>query len=411
MWPTFTYCQILNSNLSENFRAQYHSFSGTWAQKLATTAVQFVNPAIIDFLPEEVTAEFPLLNAIMIHDCPTFTIIKNGLFTENFNNLQYLWLPGNKIQTIEANAFQHLVKLKWIRLNKNEIQSLPYQFFKNNPKIMYIDLQNNKINSIDSRFFENLKKLNFVGFVGSNLCISKAFGCDTSTCSVTQEDLDIGLVTCYSNCVKDMECALKSGKFDLLNPSYVEANIDAIVSYGHLDVLIAENYTDLLFKKNYLNLMVENGFLDLLVARNYLDPLIQNGHLGLLIEKNYTDLLIEKGYKNQIIENDWRLKLAYKDIRSSNETRAVEKVIFVDQANQTVRKDSLLVDLEKTVEELKELKQILLLQTSEAKLLMENERLKYKVDKQATDFEVNTLRRDLADLKDKFDKFELCGRR
>jgi hypothetical protein len=116
---------------------------------------------------------------------------------------------------------------------------------------------------------------------------------------VSQSDLDSGLSACFSNCVKDMDCALRSGKIDHLRSGFVEENIDAIVSYGHLGVLIKENFTDLLIKKNYLDLMVENGFLDSLVAQNYLDLLIQNGHLDLLIEKNYTDLLIEKRIQKQ----------------------------------------------------------------------------------------------------------------
>jgi hypothetical protein len=64
-----------------------------------------------------------------------------------------------------------------------------------------------------------------------------------------------------------------------------------------------------------------------------------------------------------------------------------------------------------TKEEIKELNQMLLLQVSEAKLLMENERLKFKLneakcanDKVATDFELKTLKQDLADLKRESDR-------
>jgi hypothetical protein len=406
---------------------------------------------------------------IQSYNLPT---VKNDLFSKNFNPLQYLYLHSNKIQTIEANAFQHLIKLKWIRLDSNQIESLSLQIFKNNPEITYINLQNNKINSINLKFFKNLKKLKYVGFAGTNLCISQDFDCSSSTCLVTQ-DLDNGLATCYSNCIKDMDCALRSGKIDLLNPRFVEQNIDSIVSYGHLDVLIAENYTDLLIKKNYLDLIVENGFLDSLVAQNYLDPLIQNGHLGLLIEKNYTDLLVEKGYKNKIIESDWRLKLAYKDIQNSNEIKTVEKkfeeisAMFgsdlkvqqdkvgllekavadlkenlksseeIEEKSLKITKDCVRSQTEwaqgnsLSTQEIKELKQMVLQQVSEAKLLMENERLKFKLDeakyiieKQATDFEMKSLKQELVimklecerreaeikALKDQLDKFEMSIR-
>jgi hypothetical protein len=493
MWPTYSYCFLSSVDLSKSYQSQYHTFSGTSAQKTATTAVYFYSSTNIDFVPEEVLSEFPLLNGLIFesYNLPT---VKNDLFSKNFNSLQYLYLYSNKIQTIEANAFQYLIKLKWIRLDSNQIESLSLQIFKKNPEITYIDLRNNKINSIDSKFFKNLKNLKYVGFAGSNVCVSQDFGCSSSTCSASQSDLDSGLATCFSNCVKDLDCALRSGKIDLLNPRYVEQNIDSIVTYGHLDVLIKENYTDLLIKKGYLNLIVENGFLDLLVAQNYLDPLIQNGHLGLLIEKGYTDLLVEKGYKNKIIESDWRLKLAYKDMeknmketnntirnvekpiyeiiekyrnessksdanllqeisQNSNEIKIVEKKFeeisamfgsdlkvqqdkvgllekavadlkenekveakslkitenFVENQTDLVQ-GSLSTELEKTKEEVKELKQLVLQQVSEAKLLMENERLKFKLDKQVmesdmkslkqtTDFELKTMKQELVIMK------------
>ncbi len=492
LWPAYSYCQISSVDFSESYQSQYHTFSGTSAQKTATTAVYFLSSSNIDFVPEEVLTQFPHLNAIMItsYNLPT---VKNDLFSKNFNSLQYLWLPGNKIQIVEANAFQHLIKLKWISFYGNQIESLSLQTFNNNPEIIYIDLRSNKINSINLKFFKNLKNLKYVRFA-SNVCISKDFGCDSSTCSVSQVDLDKDLATCHSNCVKDMDCVLRSGKIDHLRSGFVEQNIDSIVSYGHLDVLIAENYTDLLIKKNYLDLMVENGFLDSLVAQNYLDLLIQNGHLGLLIEKGYTDLLIEKGYKNQIIESDWRLKLAFKDMeknmketnntirnvekpiyeiiekyrnessksdanlqqeisQNSNEIKIVEKKFeeisamfgsdlkvqqdkvgllekavadlkenekveakslkitenFVENQTDLVQ-GSLSTELEKTKEEVKELKQLVLQQVSEAKLLMENERLKFKLDKQVmesdmkslkqtTDFELKTMKQELVIMK------------
>jgi Leucine-rich repeat (LRR) protein len=295
LWSTSNQCRLSSVDLSSNFRVQDHSFAGTFSQRQAVTTVYFNNPPKVDFVPKEIFAEFPHLNGIEISGS-TLPIITNGLFTKNFNVLQYLHLGTNKIQTIESEAFQYLVKLKWIRLSSNQIQILPFQIFKKNPELIYIDLSSNKINSIDSGFFKNLNKLKFVGFAAGNLCVSQKFGCESSTCSVSQSDLDSGLTTCYSNCKNNMECSLKSGKFDKLSGDYIKDNIEAIVSYGHLDVLIKMNYTDLLVKKGYLNLMVESGFLDSLVAQNYLDLLIQNGHLDLLIVKNYTDLLIEKGY-------------------------------------------------------------------------------------------------------------------
>jgi hypothetical protein len=471
-WPTSNSCQLNSADLSESFKAQDHTFSGTIAQKLTTTTVRFKSASSIDFLPTELLSEFPHLNGMLFVSCNTLTTLKNGFFTRNFSALEYLNFYGSNIHTIEVNAFQHLVKLKWIRLHSNKIQSLAFQIFKNNPEMVYIDLRSNKINSIDSNFFKNLKKLKWIHFT-SNLCVSKDFGCSSSTCSISQSELDSGLASCHSNCLKDLECSLKSGKFDKFSSDYIKENIDTIVSYGHLDVLVGKNFTDALVKKGYLSLLVENGFLDLLVAQNYLDLLIQNGHLDLLIEKNFTDLLVEKGYKNQIIESDWRLKFNWNETNNSiknleetveensNEIKVNEKkfeeisamfgsdlkvqqdkvetlektianlkenlkgcegqVNFVDQSNQTVEEvekrsskitknpvktqfelaqdNAISLLLEKTKEDVKEMNKMLMLQVSEAKLLMENERLKFINDKQAIDFELKTLKQELVIMK------------
>jgi hypothetical protein len=470
-WPAFSYCQVTSVDLSDSFKAQDHSFTGSSAEKLAATTVHFYSSPNVDFIPKEILSEFPHLNGIEIYNCKTFTTVKNRFFSKDFDVLQYVWLPGNKIQTIEPQAFQYLVKLKWISLSNNQIESLPFQIFKNNPELIYIDLRYNKINSIDSDIFKNLNKLKFVQLTGTNLCIAKDFGCSSSTCSVSQAVLDSGLATCFSNCLNNMECSLKSGKFGKLSSDYIKENIKAIVSYGHLDVLIKQNYTDLLVKKGYLNLMVENGFLDLLVAQNYLDPLIQNGHLVLLIEKNYTDILIEKGYKNRIIESDWRLKLAYKDLEKVKTESNVQKISQNSDKIQTVENKfeeisatlgkvgllekgiadlketvkssgqqvtgnygqaqiestvsiALSSHLEKTKEEVKELNKVLSLQVSEAKLLMETEKLQSKLEKQAMEFEMRMLKQELADLKreserrdadikalkDQFNRFEISMR-
>jgi hypothetical protein len=338
--PTFSYCWVTSVDLSDSFKAQGHSFTGSSAEKLAATMVYFYSSPNVDFIPKEILSEFPHLNGIEIFNCNTFTTVNNGLFTKEFDVLQYVWLDSNKIQTIEPEAFQYLVKLKWISLESNQIQSLPFQIFKNNPELIYISLYNNKINSIDSNLFKNLNKLKFVGLTSGNLCINQDFGCESSTCSVSQPSLNSGLATCFSNCIKDIECTLKSGKFDKFSADYIKENIDAIVSYGHLDVLIKQNFTDQLVKKGYLNLMVENGFLDSLVAQNYLDPLIQNGHLDLLLEKNYTHVLIEKGYKNRIIENDWRLKLAFQDVEKIEFEMRMLKEELADLEMESERREA-----------------------------------------------------------------------
>jgi Leucine-rich repeat (LRR) protein len=104
--------------------------------------------------------DFPQLYGIRITNADSFTILNDDLFTEDFGAIQYLDLYGNKIATIEANAFQQLTKLKWISLGANQLSSLPHQIFRNNPELVSVGLNGNKINSVTPNFFKTLEKLN-----------------------------------------------------------------------------------------------------------------------------------------------------------------------------------------------------------------------------------------------------------
>jgi Leucine-rich repeat (LRR) protein len=198
LWPEFSYCQIGSIDLSESFRAVEYSFSGTPEQKSAATAVNFFRPSQIDFVPKGILNDFPQLNGIMIRGCQSLKTVKNDLFDEDFGAIQYLDLCCNKIETVEAKAFQHLPKLKRINLNANQVRSLPHQILKNNPEIIAILLSGNKINSITPDFFKNLNKLQWVDF-GGNQCTRKNFGCPTGSCLIIQKKMNSDLATCYSN--------------------------------------------------------------------------------------------------------------------------------------------------------------------------------------------------------------------
>jgi Leucine-rich repeat (LRR) protein len=204
---------VISADLSEKYKTVEHSFTDTFGQKENTTVVHFLSPAQIDFLPKEILKDFPRMNGIAIDRCETLKTVKDGLFTKDFDAIEYLHFFDNQISTIEANAFQHLPKLKWIALDKNKLRSLPHQIFKNNPEMMAILLSGNQINSITPDFFKNLNKLQWVD-LHENECIEKEFGCTTGACLVTQSELDSGLAACYSNILNDRECTAKSEHLD-----------------------------------------------------------------------------------------------------------------------------------------------------------------------------------------------------
>jgi hypothetical protein len=219
LWPTFNYCEVNSVDLSGNFKTVEHSFSGTPEQKSAVSAVWFQDATQVDFLPKQILNEFSQLNGIIIAKCETLKTIKNDLFDEDFGAIQHLGLWYNKIEEIEANAFQHLPKLRWIHLGGNQLRSLPHQLFSNHPELTALFLGSNKINSMTPDFFNSyLPKLQLVYF-DFNPCYSGTFGCESgfasyNYCLIEKWQLDKNLATCYSNCLNDSECAAKSGKLD-----------------------------------------------------------------------------------------------------------------------------------------------------------------------------------------------------
>jgi hypothetical protein len=186
MWPDLNHCKLSSVDLTEEYKTVAHSFTGAPGQKSAVTVVHFDKPLNIDFLPKQIVRDFPQLNEIVIENCDTFTIIKNELFTEDFGAIQYLDIESNQIETIEADAFQHLPKLKWIAFDENQVKSLPHQIFKNNPDLILILFVKNQINSITPDFFKNLNKLQSVDF-NENQCANTEFGCYTGSCSVSHQ--------------------------------------------------------------------------------------------------------------------------------------------------------------------------------------------------------------------------------
>jgi hypothetical protein len=373
-------------DLSAKYKSDDHSFTGTPEQKSAVTSVNFESPSNIEFLPKEIISDFPKLNGMIITSCTTLTIVRNAFFTKDFGAIEYLYLCNNKIETVEANAFQHLTKLKWIAMHDNQITSLPHQIFRNNPEIIAIFLSSNKINSITPDFSKSLNKLQYVGF-GGNQCISKNFGCSSGSCSVTQAELDNGLSTCYTNCRVDIQCASKSEKLENLDREEVEKISKDSKDQQAIIESLGNNLT-LLNQSNADNIKSLKKAVKKIEDLNRTVQEVQ-----------------EESMKNA--ENYEKVKL---ELMESNE-KAIN--LFKENTNKK---------LSAHLESAKDLNKVLSLQFSEAKALMENERLQCKLreteytkalelrdannvnDKQAMDYEIKTLKQEIADMKNNLGK-------
>lgn len=89
-------------------------------------------------------------------------------------NLEYLCLEKNKLNSIPFDIFTKLTKLKLLFLGDNQLEELPNVLFTNNINLEKIDLINNKIKFLDSSSFDGLSKLNFVE-LNNNICINNTY--------------------------------------------------------------------------------------------------------------------------------------------------------------------------------------------------------------------------------------------
>jgi hypothetical protein len=203
LWPNIISCRTLHADFSAKFEIEKHSFyiTGSSVSKSSINTFWIYGSPQLDFIPLDILTEFPNLNGLFI-DVVNLPTVKSGLFKPELQRIEYLRLYGT-IESIEPEAFQYLINLKWVYLYRSNIQTLPYQIFKNNPDLFYIYL-GGKINSIHSSSFDSLNKLKLIDFSRNNGCINDKIGCET--CLITHSDLRGKLQGCFDNCSKGTAC-------------------------------------------------------------------------------------------------------------------------------------------------------------------------------------------------------------
>jgi Leucine-rich repeat (LRR) protein len=202
--PTFNFCQITKIDLSFTSFDNNFTFVGVENKLKETTAVEIKKSSELDFVPVEMSQKFPSLRGLKLKiTYSKIEILRENLFTRQFVNITYLDLSSNGIQKV-FDAFKNLQELRWIILANNSIETLIYRVFKNNKKLEVIDLQKNKIKMINIKLFLNLAELQVVNFRG-NECADKSLFGDTIYEKSRQK-----LSNCFKNCQEDRKCFLLS---------------------------------------------------------------------------------------------------------------------------------------------------------------------------------------------------------
>jgi hypothetical protein len=203
-WPAFKTCVLNSVDLSASQKSVGHSFSGNSSEKSDVSLVKFYASEVVDFIPTEVTREFPKLNALVIQSS-NLPVVKTGLLGRDFKNLELLIFWYTNVQTIEAEAFTELENLKHFRLFGSPLKTLPFGLFRNNLKLEIAFFYKNKISMIHPTLFDGLHHLQYVEF-GGNVCVNRRFGiCEYCTDSLSE--MKSALFTCFANCEANPDCS------------------------------------------------------------------------------------------------------------------------------------------------------------------------------------------------------------
>ncbi len=200
--PKLKFCQISGIDFSFGTFDNNFTFIEPENKLKETTAVEIKQSTKLDFVPVEISQQFPSLQGLKITHSK-LEILRENLFTRDLENITYLDLSSNGIQQV-FDAFKILPGLRWVILANNSIETLIYRIFKNNKKLEVIDLQENKIKMINIKLFLNLAELQVVNF-RDNECAKKLLICENCYEKSRQK-----LSKCFKSCQDDRKCFLLS---------------------------------------------------------------------------------------------------------------------------------------------------------------------------------------------------------
>jgi Leucine-rich repeat (LRR) protein len=192
--PENKYCQVVKAQVDKE-GTKIFEFTGTDRERQETTAVQFLNALVINYIPVEIFESFPSLKGFSI-ELSSIPTLKNNLFTRKCEKIEFLSLAYNEIEVIEPLAFKNLTRLLWINFEGNSIKSLEYQVFAYNKKLTYISFELSNIEMINRKLFRNLENLQEVNFE-KNECIDDQIECHTENCNL---EIYIKLLPFFESC-------------------------------------------------------------------------------------------------------------------------------------------------------------------------------------------------------------------
>lgn len=94
------------------------------------------------------------------------------ILSDNFhylNNLEFLWMSFNSLNSLNVDSFRGLSNLDELRLEGNSLTSFPWESLTDMPSLRLLDLHNNKISTIPAEATMYIKNITYLDLSSNSL--------------------------------------------------------------------------------------------------------------------------------------------------------------------------------------------------------------------------------------------------
>lgn len=138
----------------------------------------FQNNQRLQFLPRNIGQKMPNLMDFRGSNA-SLTVLRNFYFKNMETRVIYMDLSSNKIRTIEAGAFDDLIKTEVLWLQHNRIETLDEKLFVTMVNLRELHLNDNKLKALSPKTFQIAGGQLELIDLSSNVCIDKTYNAST----------------------------------------------------------------------------------------------------------------------------------------------------------------------------------------------------------------------------------------
>ncbi|XP_026171513.1 leucine-rich repeat, immunoglobulin-like domain and transmembrane domain-containing protein 1b [Mastacembelus armatus] len=115
-----------------------------------------------------VPSNFPTDTSKLRIEKTSITRISSNSF-HYLNNLEFLWMSFNSLNSLNVDSFRGLYNLDELRLDGNSLTSFPWESLSDMPTLRLLDLHNNKISTIPAEAIAYIKNITYLDLSSNSL--------------------------------------------------------------------------------------------------------------------------------------------------------------------------------------------------------------------------------------------------